>query len=108
MFLGLELNVDGGKKVSKEEILYWILSWFTGPIFLFQLQSTEAAFEAEQRTTFDKGFVDVCSVMQPLLGQVVARVKWLNVLQMVKPENEFSQFSLCLGPSCAGNRNPDL
>lgn len=43
------------------------------------------------------------------LGTVVAKVEWVNaVLQTVKPENEFSQFSLYLGPRCAGNRNPDL
>lgn len=33
---------------------------------------------------------------------------WLKVvLQTGKPENEYGEFSLYLGPRCAGNRNPD-
>lgn len=66
-------------------------------------------FKLRREDLLTKAFIDVWSINQPLWGQVVTRAEWLNVvLQVVKPETEISQFSLYLGPRCAGNRDPVL
>lgn len=82
MFLDSGLNVEG-KKVRSYLRSTDLFSYFS-------CKHKQQLFKLRR-----EGFTDVCSVMQPLLRQAVARTEWLDVvLQMVKPENEFSQFSL--------------
>ena len=93
MFPDSESSADEGKKFSKKNPKLDPTS-IQQIYFLFQLQSIRKQLFKLREDLLTKGFINVC-IMQLHLGQVVARVEWLKVvLQMVKRENESSEFSL--------------
>lgn len=108
MFPDSDPSPYDSKKFSKMKQLYTGSHRSSTDLFSYTAEYKQQLFKLRRKGLLTKRSIDVC-IMWLLLGQVVARVEWLHVvLQMVKPEKDFSQFSLYLEPKCAGKRNHDL